>query len=72
LRSLARGENRVLTVSRVQNGTLGIRDVALSLPTIVGTDGGTQVIEPDLSADERRALERSASVLRQAVASTEV
>jgi L-lactate dehydrogenase len=69
LRSLVRGENRVLTVSRVQSGTLGIRDVALSLPTIIGTDGGTQVLEPDLSDDERRALERSATVLRSAIAS---
>jgi L-lactate dehydrogenase len=43
--------------------------VALSLPTIVGTNGGTQVLEPDLSDDERRALERSATVLRDAIAS---
>lgn len=67
LGSLVRGENRVLTVSRIQTGTLGIRDVALSLPTIVGTDGGVEVLAPDLSEDERRALERSASLLRQAV-----
>jgi L-lactate dehydrogenase len=69
LGSLVRGENRVLTVSRIQTGALGIRDVALSLPTIVGTDGGVEVLTPDLSDDERRALEHSASVLRQAVAS---
>jgi malate/lactate dehydrogenase len=42
--------------------------VALSLPTIVGTEGGVEVLAPDLSDDERRALERSVSVLRQAVA----
>ena len=69
LHSLVRGENRVLTVSRVQAGTLGIRDVALSLPTIVGTGGGAQVLEPDLSDSERRALDRSATVLRDAIAS---
>src|SRR4029079_12532772 len=63
LGSIVRGENRVLTVSRIQTGTLGIRDVALSLPTIVGTDGGVEVLAPDLSEDERRALERSASLL---------
>ena len=31
-RSLLRGERRVLTVSRVQDGALGFRDVAFSLP----------------------------------------
>jgi L-lactate dehydrogenase len=69
LRSIVRRENRMLTVSRVQNGPFGIRDVALSLPTIVGADGAVQVIEPDLSDEERRALDHSANVLRQAVAS---
>ena len=69
LGSVVRGENRVLTISRVQGGTLGIRDVALSLPTIVGSDGGTQVVAFHLSDDERRALERSATVLRGAIAS---
>jgi L-lactate dehydrogenase len=68
LRSIVRGDNRVLTVSRVQNGALGIRDVALSLPTVVGSDGGAEVLEPDLSDDERRALERSTLVLREAAA----
>ena len=69
LRCILRDERRVLTVSRVQHGTLGIRDVALSLPAIVGAGGAAEVIEPDISADERAALERSADVLRQAARS---
>jgi L-lactate dehydrogenase len=39
LRCMLRGERRVLTVSRLQEGALGLRDVALSLPTIVGREG---------------------------------
>ena len=69
LRSMLRGERRVLTVSRVQQGALGLHDLALSLPTVVGRDGGVQVVAPAMDEDERAALERSAQVLRQAMAS---
>lgn len=70
LRWTLRGERRVLTVSRLQDGSaLGLRDVALSLPTIVGTDGATQVVVPEMDDAERQALERSASVLRKALGS---
>lgn len=69
LRWILRGEKRVLTVSRVQAGAFGIRDVALSLPSVVGTGGAVEVIEPAISSSERAALERSAEVLREARAS---
>lgn len=69
LRGMVRGERRVLTVSRVQQGALGYRDVALSLPTVVGPDGATQVVEPEMTDEERAALDRSAAVLRDAWAS---
>lgn len=66
LRCLLRDERRVLTVSRVQEGALGLRDVALSLPTVVGAQGAAQVLEPEMSADERDRLQHSADVLRRA------
>jgi L-lactate dehydrogenase len=69
LKALLRGENRALTVSRVQDGALGLKDLALSLPTIVGAGGATHVVEPKLSREERNGLEHSAGVLRQAIAS---
>ena len=68
LRCLLRDERRVLTVSRVQDGALGLRDVELSLPTIVGARGATQVVEPEMNAGERDGLQRSADVLRHAAA----
>jgi L-lactate dehydrogenase len=71
LRALLRDERRVLDVSRVQDGALGLHGVALSLPTVVGRDGGTQVLEPPLDAAERAALARSAQVLRDAWATLE-
>jgi L-lactate dehydrogenase len=70
LRWTLRGERRVLTVSRVQDrSTLGLDDVALSLPTIVGGEGATEVVVPEMDSAERDALERSAGVLRKALAS---
>jgi L-lactate dehydrogenase len=46
LRAVLRNEQRVLTVSRVQDGVAGLRDVALSLPTIVDADGASRVVNP--------------------------
>ncbi len=67
LRSSLRGERRIQTVSRVQDGALGLRDVALSLPTIVDARGAVDVVSPELAPEEREALERSADVLRKAL-----
>ena len=69
LRSALRGERRVLTVSRVQTGALGLRDVALSLPTVVDVAGAVDVLPCKLDDAERGALDRSADVLRKAIAS---
>lgn len=66
LKWMLRGEHRALTLSRVQEGALGIRDVALSLPCIAGTAGAFRVLEPEMSRDERDALMRSAELLRAA------
>jgi len=69
IRWMLRGGQRVLTVSRVQSGALGLSDVALSLPTVVGREGATTVLEPAMDEAERAALLHSAEVLRTAAAS---
>lgn len=69
LRTILRGEQRVLTVSRWQDGASGVRDVALSMPTIVGSGGAETVLQPEMLTQERERLERSAQVLRDAYAS---
>ena len=66
LRCVIRDERRMLTVSRVQDGVAGIRDVALSLPAVVGAAGAPIVVEPEMSTEEADALRRSAEVLRAA------
>ena len=72
LRCILRDERRVLTVSRMQNGAFGLNDVSLSLPAVVGAQGAAEVLEPEISADERQRLEHSATVLRKAAAAASV
>ncbi len=69
LKYILRGDRRVLTVSRVQEGACDIRGVALSLPAVVDVDGATSIIEPEMSDEERARLHASADVLRRATAS---
>ena len=64
-------ERRVLTVSRLQTGRVVPSGVCLSLPAIVGRDGATCVLEPDLDAPEAAALARSAAILAKAKASAD-
>lgn len=59
-------ERVVLTVSTVTPDALGVANVALSLPRIVGASGVLETLDPELSDDERAALRRSAEVLAEA------
>ena len=65
--SLARDARRVLPVSTLQQGLYGIRDVCLSVPTIVGCGGCRQQIELALTPKERTGLGQSARVLREII-----
>lgn len=44
--------------------------VTLSLPAVVGRQGAVRILEPAMSADERRALVRSADTLRSTLETT--
>ena len=41
--------------------------VTLSLPSVLGRQGASRIFEPEMTADERQALQQSAVVLRSAV-----
>ncbi len=69
LKYMRRGDRRVLTVSRMQDGACGIDGVALSLPTVVDASGAVHVVEPEMNDEERARLHASAGVLRNALAS---
>ncbi|MBW3600527.1 MAG: lactate/malate dehydrogenase family protein, partial [Planctomycetes bacterium] len=63
--SIALDQNRLLPVSSVQDGCYGIRDVALSVPTVVGRGGVVARHEIDLWPKEMQQLKNSGNVLRQ-------
>lgn len=69
LKAALRGDRRVLTVSRVQNGAFGLEDVALSLPTVVSRAGATEIFEPVMTKEELQKLKHSAEVLKKAIRS---
>ncbi|MBW3544899.1 MAG: L-lactate dehydrogenase [Bacteroidetes bacterium] len=69
LKAALRNDRRVLTVTRVQEGAFGLKGVALSLPTLVNSDGATEILEPQLNEEELKALRHSAEVLRKALQS---
>jgi L-lactate dehydrogenase len=68
LRGILRGERNVLAVSKVQEEG-PYKGIALSLPTVVGSDGATLVVTPELAPEEAAGLDRSAEVLRRALSS---
>lgn len=55
----------VLPVSTVQNGCYGIRDVALSVPTVVGRTGVIDRLEVDLWPKEIQGIRNSGANLRK-------
>ena len=52
-------------MSTVQTGCYGIRDVAISVPTIVGRSGAEKTLEIDLWPKEVQGLKASAGVLQK-------
>jgi len=67
--ALLRDEKSVLTVSTAMEGEYGLRDVCLSVPCVVGSNGVERIIETDLSEEERAGLDTSADTLRYAYCS---
>lgn len=63
--AIALDQRRILPVSSVQAGCYDIRDVALSVPTVVGRTGVIGLHEIELWPKEVQAIRKSALVLRQ-------
>jgi L-lactate dehydrogenase len=68
VRAIAQDEHAVLSVSIRTPEVLGVRDVALSVPRVVGRAGVTADLMPDLDAAETSALLASAALLRDTAA----
>src|SRR6516162_910697 len=65
--SILLDSRRVLPVSTLQSGLYGVRDVCLSVPTVVGCGGAREQIELPLTQKERTGIQNSARVLREII-----
>jgi L-lactate dehydrogenase len=71
VQTLALDSRRVLPVSTLQQGLYGVRDVCLSVPTVVGCGGARQQIDLPLTPKERLGIGNSARVLREIIEQVE-
>jgi L-lactate dehydrogenase len=70
VRAIRDDSHQVLPVSTRLNGEFqDMKDVALSLPCVVGRQGRLAIVPPKLSPDEEAALRNSYRVLREALQS---
>jgi L-lactate dehydrogenase len=67
--AIALDRDSVLPVSTLQTGVLGISDISLSLPTVVGRIGAKKVLTPAVSDSEKEGLAKSAESLKAVLAS---
>ena len=65
--SIALDRRRILPVSTLQTGAYQLRDVCLSVPTVIGREGILGHVEIELWPKERMSLQNSAKVLRETI-----
>ncbi len=65
VKAIARDQRDVLSVSITTADVAGVRDVALSIPRVIGAEGVLVDLFPDLDEQEYAALNRSASLLKE-------
>jgi L-lactate dehydrogenase len=62
----------ILSVSTLMSGQYGVRDMCMSLPCVVGTNGVEEILTLNLNEDEERGFRVSAEKLKGTFASLEV
>ncbi|HCL67593.1 MAG TPA: L-lactate dehydrogenase [Rhizobium sp.] len=67
IKAIAQDQRDVLSVSIVAAEVEGVKDVALSLPRVIGAAGVLADLFPELDAGEHEALKRSAALLRERI-----
>ena len=65
--AIIRDEKSILTVSTLLEGEYGIKDVALSIPCIIGKEGVKKRLQPTISTKERELLISSANSLKEII-----
>jgi L-lactate dehydrogenase len=65
--AIALDQKRILPISSLVSGPYGIRDVCISVPTIIGRTGVEKQLEVELWPKETSALQHSTQVLRETI-----
>ena len=65
IEAIVKNQNADLTVSTWQDDIYGVKNICLSLPTIIDRQGAHQSLLPDLSNEEAWALKNSAMVMEK-------
>jgi L-lactate dehydrogenase len=65
--TILRKQNSVLSVSVVLDGEFGLKGLALSVPCIISDIGVEKIISSPLSDEEMELLNKSASVIKEAI-----
>ena len=68
VRAILLDTREILPVSTVQTGAYGLRDVSISVPTVVGSAGVLKHVELELWPKESQSLLNSANSLKQTLA----
>ncbi|MCS1409463.1 MAG: L-lactate dehydrogenase [Verrucomicrobia subdivision 3 bacterium] len=68
IHAMALDQRRLLPVSSLVQGAYGVRDICLSVPSVVGSSGVHQHVEFKLWPKEQSALQNSGRVLKETLA----
>lgn len=66
-RDILANQNRILTLSTIFEGEMGIDDTALAVPVIVGSDGIEEILKLDLIEDEQVKLQKAVYAINNAI-----
>ena len=69
--AIIKDQKRVLPCSVLCEGEYGLKDVIVGVPVRIGRGGMEQVVEYELAAEERAALEASANAVRELCAAVD-
>ena len=65
--AILKGRNRVFSASVIPNGEYGLKDIAIGLPIVLGTNGIEKIIELDLDDETLTKLSETASILKSSI-----
>ena len=70
--AIVNDQRRILPCAAWLQGEYGMKDLFLGVPCLLGKNGLEQVIEVDLTADEKAALAKSADAVREPMAAVKL